>query len=302
VSTSNVGDVPSPPLATIPVPELVFWAAPVRLQDLATQVRLAATYGFTAVALQTWAFRRFRREGLAARDLIQLCDNQGVNLLWLEAVTDWTSIRVPAGVHGELRERFDISQGECLAMCDELGIRNILAAAGFDRGTVSLAEQIDGFGALCDRAASKGIRVDLEFMPIGGVPDLGAAWRIVSEVGRSNGRILVDTWHFCKSQSDLDLLDVIPGNYLANLQIADGWLGQRGASITEDAVRHRLEPGQGELPIIDVMSRIAAKGYLESVGPEIYSEEMDNLDPSTAVSRSLTSMQTVATQVGISLP
>jgi sugar phosphate isomerase/epimerase len=73
--------------------------------------------------------------------------------------------RVPNEVNAQLRARFDIDADTCFEICGRLGLVSMLAVAGHEVGAVPYPRLVDGFGALCDRAAAAGIRVDVEFMP-----------------------------------------------------------------------------------------------------------------------------------------
>ncbi len=48
---------------------------------------------------------------------------------------------------------------------------------------VPVASLIDSLGPLCERARSQGLRVLLEFMPEGSIPDLATALAIVRATG-----------------------------------------------------------------------------------------------------------------------
>jgi sugar phosphate isomerase/epimerase len=175
------------------------------------------------------------------------------------------------------KERFSIER--CLEICDQLQLRSILAVAGYDRGAFPLEILIEAFADLCDRAAQQEVWVDLEFMPFWGLPDLGTAWTIVQGAGRSNAGIMIDTWHFSKGAPDLELLRSLPAERFVNLQVADALQQQRGSTLVEDTVRYRMFPGEGELPLVEILSVLHAKGYLRSIGPKIFSDEADAMSP-----------------------
>jgi sugar phosphate isomerase/epimerase len=142
-----------------------------------------------------------------------------------------------------------------------------------------LSQAIDGFGHLCERAAKQGLWVDLEFMPFWGVPDLGSAWAIVGAAAQNNSGILIDTWHFARTKIDLDLLASIPGKHFAGVQVGDATKIVRGDTLLDDRTRYCEFPGEGEMPIIEMLRAIAAKGHLRHIGPEIYSDAADELSP-----------------------
>ena len=114
-------------------------------------------------------------------------------------------------------------------------------------------------------------------MPFRGLAHLADAWAIVGAVNPDNAGILVDTWHFSKGERDLDLLDAIPGRFLAGMQVSDGMHRQVGGSLFDDTNMHRSFPLEGEFEIETILRIVAGKGHLRHVGPEVFSSEADAL-------------------------
>ena len=50
----------------------------------------------------------------------------------------------------------------------------------------------------------------------------------------------------------------------------------------EETVNHRRWPGQAELPLVEFIRAVQAKGALAAVGQEVFSEEADALSPEEA--------------------
>ena len=50
----------------------------------------------------------------------------------------------------------------------------------------------------------------------------------------------------------------------------------------EDTIKHRRWPGQGELPVVEFIRAVHAKGALAAVGQEVFSLEADGMVPETA--------------------
>jgi len=279
--------------------DFAFWPACVRTHEFAKHVSAAAAGGFSSLAVAPETYRRALATGLTPKDMLALAADHGVELRYLDSLTDWAPIRVPREVNPALRERFDMSMDESFEIIDALELKSILAVAGYDLGSVPEDVLIEGFARMCDRAASAGLWVDLEFMPFWGLPDLATAWRIVNGANRPNSGIMVDTWHFSKGNFDLDLLKSIPGERLVSVQIADALKRQRGATLFEDTVRYRMFPGEGELPVVEVLHVLQQKGQLRSVGPEVFSDEADLLSPEESGRRAAVTTLAVLRDAGI---
>ena len=279
--------------------DYVFWPASVCRYSFRENVEAAAAGGFTSLAVAPETYRRAISSGSSVAELRRMADDNGVKLRHLDSLTDWAPIRVPSEVSPELRERFDISADECFAICEALGLETILAVAGYDRGVISLDVLIDGFGRLCDRAAQSGLWVDLEFMPFWGLSDLAVAWAIIDGAQRENCGIMVDTWHFSKGTPDFELLRSLPGHRLVSVQVADAMKHQFGSNLFEDTVRFRKFPGEGQLPVVEILKILHQKGQLRHIGPEVFSDEADELSPAAAGKRSAESLGRVLEAAGI---
>jgi sugar phosphate isomerase/epimerase len=279
--------------------DYVFWPAPVRRYSFREHLKAAEAGGFTSLAVAPEAYRQAISSGLSAKDMIAMAGDKGVALRHLDTLTDWAPIRVPSEIDAGLRSRFDVSADECFAICEALGLETILAVAGYDKDTVPLESLVDGFGRLCDRAAENGLWVDLEFMPFWGLPDLASAWAIVGPAQRKNAGIMLDTWHFSKGNPDFALLKSLSGECFVSVQVADAMQDQRGATLFEDTVRFRKFPGEGELPIAEILTILYRKGHLRRIGPEVFSDEADALSPEIAGKRSAESLRHVLHGAGI---
>jgi sugar phosphate isomerase/epimerase len=273
--------------------DYVFWPAPVRRYSFREHLTAAEAGGFNSLAVAPEAYRQAISSGLSAKDMVAMASDKGVALRHLDTLTDWAPVRVPSEIDAGLRSRFDVSADECFAICEALVLETILAVAGYDEGAIPLEVLVEGFGRLCDRAAQNGLWVDLEFMPFWGLPDLATAWAIVAAAQRKNAGIMVDTWHFSKGNPDFALLKSLPGECLVSVQVADALQAQQGATLFEDTVRFRKFPGEGELPIAEILAILHKKGHLRRIGPEVFSDEADALPPEIAGKRSAESLRRV---------
>lgn len=132
-----------------------------------------------------------------------------------------------------------------------LGARHVLVASRHpDR-----AATIDRFGELCDRAAAGGVTCVLEFLPVFAVGNLAAALGVVRAAGRRNGAVLVDSLHLarsCGTPAGVGELAAAEPALFPYLQIADA-PAQRPDDLYDEAVNGRLLPGEGGLPLADLL-------------------------------------------------
>lgn len=133
-----------------------------------------------------------------------------------------------------------------------IGARHVLMASRVPASN----ELIERFGVLCDRAAKGNVSIAFEFLPIFGVRSLDEALGVVRAADRPNGGVLVDTLHLARSGgSPADLTNA--GTHLfPYLQIADApALAPEGGirGLLHEAIDARLLPGDGDLPIAEVL-------------------------------------------------
>jgi len=282
--------------------DYVFWPAAVRKYAFREQVAAAVAGGFTSLAIAPNTVRDTMRTGMSFAAIRAYAADRGVPLSYLDSLTSWTPNWFASDFDAHMRDRHEFSVGQALEMCSELGLRGILAVAGYDKNSLNQDVLIEGFQNLCSRADKIGVRVDLEFMPFWGLPDLASAWAIVGPAQCPNAGITVDTWHFSKGNPDFDLLKRLPGELFVSVQVNDGFKRQVSGSLFEDTIRYRKFPGEGDLPTVEILKILNAKGHLRSIGPEVFSDEANAMTPEEAGRKCASTLRNVLDIAGISLP
>lgn len=117
---------------------------------------------------------------------------------------------------------------------------------------------VDRLGAFCELAEAHGMRVSSEFCPLTpGNPSLGRAKWLVDQVGRDSFGIGVDMLHVIRSgASAKDIAELAP-RYFGVVQICDARGVQASSDYIKD-VHNREVPGQGDLPLHDLLSAVPA--------------------------------------------
>lgn len=132
----------------------------------------------------------------------------------------------------------------------ELGAVEVIAAP-YDPALGRLADRL---ARLSELARARGLGVSLEFFPWTVVPDLPAALKVVEAAGPEVG-VLVDSLHFDRSGSALDLLRTVPPGRLRFAHLCDAPV--RPPYTEEDLLRaaraERLPPGEGEIDLAAIL-------------------------------------------------
>jgi sugar phosphate isomerase/epimerase len=248
----------------------VLWAGTIGLESpIRARVDAALAAGYTRVTVGPADVAESGSEpGEVGRSL----RDSGLDVV-LDPVMNWYGGAPMAGA-GRYAE---LGPDDALRMAEALGAVSISVIGPFMPDAVPAGELPARFAAFCDRAAGFGAQVQLEFMPMSAVAGLGAAWPIVRDADRPNGGILLDTWHFFRSKSDMALLEQVPGDRILGVQVADA-PAEPAMPVVEETF-NRMLPGDGELDLTGVLRILHRTGGLQWVGPEVISPALAGMAP-----------------------
>jgi sugar phosphate isomerase/epimerase len=138
----------------------------------------------------------------------------------------------------------------------ELGARNVLVVSSDPDYGATLGKYVQ----LCRYAAPAGLRVALEFGAFTDVGTLDAALAILRDAQQPNQALLVDALHLQRSGATPADLARVPAAWFSYAQLCDAPLDGPAASdrvaIREEAIGLRLCPGEGELPLADLLAAL----------------------------------------------
>jgi sugar phosphate isomerase/epimerase len=260
----------------------VLWAANVRSKPLAERLVAAQLGGFTHMSVFPIDYRGWRNGGLSAQQIRKQIQDAGIRVLAVDPFVQWVpDFTIPNWYPADYRGFIEFSETQILEIAQELEAESINCVEGLNQ-SYPRELLLDRFGSFADRAKARGLRVTLEFMPISSIPDLSAAWTIVQGANRSNAGLCFDTWHYFRSTPNDALLQSIPGERIFEVQLADALIALQGKDLTDDLLRFRRLPGQGELPLSRVVPILKRTGAWRSVGPEVFADAMDALSAADA--------------------
>ena len=133
----------------------------------------------------------------------------------------------------------------------ELGVQRINTVSV----DLDLGRTVDQFGVLAEMATARGLVMTTEFAPSLTVKNLDMAVAAVRQVGQPDFRVLIDTMHLVRgghTAADVAALDPALIGYV---HLSDNTLQQRGAAYRDDSI-DRMFPGDGELPLADILAAI----------------------------------------------
>ncbi len=153
-----------------------------------------------------------------------------------------------------LKAEFQVSHVErALNNAAALGADYCLAA-GYDDDWPRLTEN---FAALCQAAARRQLRIGVEFMPYLPVRSVGDAARLLRDAAQPNAGIIVDALHLARSGGTPADVAAVDPSLISYVQLCDA-PRERPAAMErrEELLRHRLYPGEGELPLFELMDAL----------------------------------------------
>jgi sugar phosphate isomerase/epimerase len=263
---------------------LCLWAGSVQRLDFDQRIEAAHAGGFDSTSLFPYEVHRARREGVTDAELRARFEDAGVRVAVIDPLARWLPTwSSPGDLPADDPAHGDLGPDEVFAMAVAFGADLISVLALYDP-PVSAEVGGPAFAALCDRAAEHGLRLQLEFIPGTGIHDLTAAWEIVRAADRPNGGVLLDTWHFFRSDSSFDLLEELPADRIFGLQIEDA-PAEFPADPAHESLHGRLLPGEGGLDLERFLATVADKVPLLT-GPEVFSDQLGAL-PAAELGRRL---------------
>jgi sugar phosphate isomerase/epimerase len=242
------------------------------------RVAAAAAGGFSGISLWGRDYRMARDEGLDDRDLRLLLDDHGVSVGELDPAWWWlpgaSEIHIPPEHDHE--QIFRYTEPELFAVADAVGARSLNAVDVFG-GPWTFDEAAAAFAGLCDRAAEHGLLVHLEFLPWSRIPDLASAWQVAGAADRPNGGVMLDAWHYFRSDPDGELLRSIPGSSILGIQLCDAPATPE-VDLLHATLHERLLPGDGEFPLHALLADLQATGTAAPLGVEVFSDVLSALN------------------------
>jgi sugar phosphate isomerase/epimerase len=121
-----------------------------------------------------------------------------------------------------------------------------------------IARTTQQYAEVCEYGAGVGVRPVLEFMRFMTVRTLDDALGVVRAAGHPWGAVLIDALHLARCGAGPDEVAAIDPHLLPYAQLCDGpALSPPAEQLIDEAVNKRLLPGDGELPLQDLIDCFA---------------------------------------------
>ena len=247
-------------------------------------ISVAAAAGFRTVGIRLTATPSVGvppydclHEGPMLRDTLARMKDTGVNVL------DTEFLRFEPDQPVGIPEGF-------LEVSARLGARHVLVMSA----EPAEARTLERFGELCDRAAQYDLTVGLEFAIYTGVRTLAHAAEMLARSRRRNASIIIDALHFSRSGGLPDHVRAVDPSLFRYAQICDAGPDMPGPTDTPALIREartgRLLPGEGVLPLKDLVAALPADLPLAIEAPCRATMELPALERARRAHRALTTL------------
>lgn len=252
---------------------LGFNGATTQTADLLTDIRITGQAGYDVIELRDDKLDRFLAHGSLA-DVRQMLHDAGVSAWTINAID-----RVGAGgIAGTARAVARCRELSRYAQALDCPWVLVVPGPADDRTPAQIAgDTAAALQAIADAAAEYGVGIAFECMGFrwSAVRDIASAWAIVQAANRPNLGIVVDTAHYYTGGSTAESLGVITPERLVVLHIND----LEDVPTPEITDSHRLYPGDGVVPLRDILSAIRATGWDGVVSVELFRAAYWREDP-----------------------
>ena len=254
--------------------DLIFCVGMAPHVPLLDRLSAAREAGYAAVSVRPQEYRLLRESGLSDAEMRQRFADEGMAIGELDGLAVWLPEQAPPpGFPKDLgRQLMEATPEAFVPIAAAMGARSITAIEFFGV-EVEVDRAVEAFAEVCDLAANEGVLVHLEFLPWAGIPDLRMAWEIVRQADRSNGGLLVDSWHLFRSGSTLDELRAIPGEKVLGVQLDDA-PKKPETDLAEETQHRRLIPSAGDLDLTGLVRTLDEIGSQSPMGVEVLSDDL----------------------------
>jgi sugar phosphate isomerase/epimerase len=256
--------------------------------NLVEMIEVAARRGFPTLQVPPDLYFAGRDQGISAAALRRRLSDAGVRVQLIDAVTagiPGMSIE-PVQFRGRAMPRWDAAA--CLEVNEALEAP-LLNISHYLGEPVPLPEMAEAVGAVSRMAARRGVTLVLEFVPDSGIRTIHEAQEIAAACGEANCKIHLDTWHLARGGHGPAEVAALPPGAIGAFQLSDRIAPPAGTAYVP--MTGRLLPGEGELPLADIVGAALANSPGITIEVEVFSEELSAMTADAAAARTAAAVE-----------
>ena len=273
----------------IAVPDIGLGCANLLQLTLPEFVDVAERAGFRRITARPYAFAHALGAGWTEAALQRRLADAEIAVTMIDALTHaLPGMRPVSDLDLRVRERLppDVleppDERTCFRAATALGA-SIVNVTHYMGRSLPVAVLADALGGVARRAAPLGLRLSVEFFPDSGLPDLHVAQAVIDACGEANTGLLLDVFHLDRSGGTVDDVRRLPPGAIAGIQLSDRRRPPQGTGHVPFG--GRLVPGEGELPLHELVEAALENSPEATLDIEVLDEELRNLSPDDAAAR-----------------
>jgi len=257
--------------------------------DVLTDVRVASEAGYRFIELRDWKIERYLAQGSELGVLRDRVEQSDLRVLSVNTLDDST-LQTGAG--------FDRVVARCHTLCawaEALGSPYVIVGPSYlpEGGGVSAEaiheNTVTALVRYVEVAAEHGVRIAFEFHGYSrcSINKLAAATAVLDEIGDARVGLVIDAFHFYVGGSSFRNLEELDHSRLFIVHLADAEHNDR----TRLGKPNRVFPGDGVLPLKDLVRSIRRTQFEGPYSLELFRPEYWAMDPLVVARRGLQSMK-----------
>lgn len=265
------------------------WPDPVR-DSFESRVAAVAAVGSPGMGMGAYELEELLKsrslDGLSA-----VLAEHGVRIGEIELLLGWHAV----GEEGAQARR---TEEQLFAWAEAFGADRVKTSAVFfpPAELPPLDLLVERFAALCDRAAERGLIMELEPFAVFPAFHYGVAADVVMAADRPNGGLLIDAWHLFRDPHGPAALEKVSARHITGVELCDG-AAEPAGTLQEDCVNGRKLPGEGDFDLVGLVRTLEAKGVDVPLSTEVLSAELRELAPKEAVTRTAAAVRALLNSV-----
>lgn len=244
----------------------------IRPAKLLDKIRIAGECGYGAIELWNDEMDEALRSGVSMSDIVKALSDYGLSVPSVIAIHNWMT------THGEeYRKALDEAKRR-MEQAAQVGAKRIVATPPVRiECALDMRLAADRYNELLEVGRRIGVLPAVEFLGFSeAVHRVDQAWEIVKLSSASDGSVILDTFHLYRGGSSLDDVPDLTGEFIAILHFNDVPAGIPRENLTD---ADRVYPGDGILPLRQIVKDVMERGYSGAISLELFNRELWERDP-----------------------
>ncbi|MES3017921.1 MAG: sugar phosphate isomerase/epimerase [Bacteroidota bacterium] len=265
--------------------------ATIRPASLKDKVKIAAKAGYDAIEPWDGELQKFEAEGGNLKDLGKEIKDLG---LFVPSVIGlWNSIP-------PTKEQFDSSLKDTrnrMRMGSDIGAQHIQTIANNAGENYNHKWMAARYREILEIGIKEyNILPALVFVKYQPIKTMGQAMGIIMDANHPSAMMIPDTYHMHISEGGFESIKLLNGNAIAIFQFSDA---PASPAIAELGDSHRVYPGDGVLPLQQILRDLKATGFRKCISLELYNPEYWKQDLQKVAETGLTKTLEVIRKAGV---